>query len=155
MNQAVLEKAKELAAVIAQSPEYITMRATEDAAGQDENLSVLFDRYNALRSQVEEETMKKEPNFDAIGDLSRDLETVQEEIKKQPMYMALQGARKQFSEMGETREALPAYFTAEDMIEFATGKMTATKITNYKMQFMIVSHNLEMNDRNWLELFDV
>ena len=99
MNQAVLEKAKELAAVIAQSPEYITMRATEDAAGQDENLSVLFDRYNALRSQVEEETMKKEPNFDAIGDLSRDLETVQEEIKKQPMYMALQGARKQFSEM--------------------------------------------------------
>ena len=59
------------------------------------------------------------------------------------------------SEMGETREDLPAYFTAEDMIEFATGKMTATKITNYKMQFMIVSHNLEMNDRNWLELFDV
>ena len=58
------------------------------------------------------------------------------------------------AEMGETREALPAYFTAEDMIEFATGKMTATKITNYKMQFMVVSHNLEMNDRNWLELFD-
>lgn len=59
------------------------------------------------------------------------------------------------AEMGETREALPAYFTAEDMIEFATGKMTATKITNYKMQFMVVSHNLEMNDRNWLELFYV
>jgi hypothetical protein len=59
------------------------------------------------------------------------------------------------AEMGESRSALPAYFTAEDMIEFATGKLTATKITKYQMQFMIVSHNLEMNDRNWLELFDV
>ena len=58
------------------------------------------------------------------------------------------------AEMGETREALPAYFTAEDMIEFATGKMTATKITKYEMQFMVVSHNLSANDRNWLELFD-
>ncbi len=57
------------------------------------------------------------------------------------------------AEMGESRSALPAYFTAEDMIEFATGKLTATKITKYQMQFMIVSHNLEMNDRNWLELF--
>ena len=59
------------------------------------------------------------------------------------------------SEMGETRSALPAYFTAEYMIEFATGKLTATKITKYEMQFMVVSHNLEMNDRNWAELFDV
>ena len=58
------------------------------------------------------------------------------------------------AEMGESRSALPAYFTAEDMIEFATGKLTATKITKYQMQFMVVSHNLEMNDRNWLELFD-
>ena len=58
------------------------------------------------------------------------------------------------AEMGESRSALPAYFTAEDMIEFATGKLTATKITKYQMQFMIVSHNLEMNDRNWLELFN-
>ena len=58
------------------------------------------------------------------------------------------------AEMGETREALPAYFTAEDMIEFATGKMTATKITKYEMQFMVVSHNLSANDRNWAELFD-
>jgi len=58
------------------------------------------------------------------------------------------------AEMGETRESLPAYFTAEDMIEFATGKMTATKITKYEMQFMVVSHNLSANDRNWAELFD-
>ena len=41
MSQQVIEKAKELAGVIAQSPEYITMRATEDAAGQEEALQAL------------------------------------------------------------------------------------------------------------------
>ena len=45
MSQAVIDKAKELAAIIAQSPEYITMRATEDAAGQDEQLQELFKQY--------------------------------------------------------------------------------------------------------------
>lgn len=99
MNQDVIEKAQELARLIARSPEYITMRATEDAAAQDEALTGLFQAYNAVRSQVEEETMKKEPDFDAIGELSRQLETAQEQIKSQPMYQALQSARKGFSEM--------------------------------------------------------
>ena len=53
MNQSVIEKARELASVIAKSPEYISLRATEDAAAQDQSLSALMDQYNALRSQVE------------------------------------------------------------------------------------------------------
>lgn len=99
MNQSVIEKARELASVIAQSPEYISLRATEDAAAQDQSLSALMDQYNALRSQVEEETMKKEPDFERIGSLSRDLSDVQDQVKAQPMYQALQSARKQFSDM--------------------------------------------------------
>ena len=99
MNEAVMNKAKELAQLIAQSPEYITMRATEDAANQDEELVKLFERYNAVRSDVEKETMEKEPSFDRIGDLSRDLDAVQQEIKQQPMYQALQSARRSFSQM--------------------------------------------------------
>lgn len=99
MNQSVIEKARELASVIAKSPEYISLRATEDAAAQDQSLSALMDQYNALRSQVEEETMKKEPDFDRIGSLSRDLSDVQDQVKAQPMYQALQSARKQFSDM--------------------------------------------------------
>ncbi|MBR1585969.1 MAG: YlbF family regulator [Clostridia bacterium] len=99
MSQQVIDKAKELAQIIALSPEYITMRATEDAAGQDEALAALFDSYNDLRAQVEKLSMEKEPDFDAIGDLSRDLETVQDQIRAQPMYAALQTARRGFSEM--------------------------------------------------------
>lgn len=111
MNESVLNKARELASVIAASPEYITMRATEDAATQDEALADAFGRYNDIHNQIERLTLMKEPDFDKIGDLTRDLDAVQEEIKAQPLYTALQGARKNFSDMmasvnGELSKAL-------------------------------------------------
>ena len=99
MSQSVIDKAKELAGVIAQSPEYITMRATEDAAGQDEILTALFAQYDEIHRQVEEVTLQANPDFDKMGALTRELEDVQEKIKAQPMYQALQGARKAFSAM--------------------------------------------------------
>ena len=64
MSQAVIEKAKELAGIIAQSPEYITMRATEDAAGQDEGLQELFKQYDSIHRDIEDATLKNEPDFD-------------------------------------------------------------------------------------------
>ena len=99
MSQAVIDKAKELAAIIAQSPEYITMRATEDAAGQDEQLQELFKQYDSIHRDIEDATLKNEPDFDKIGSLTRDLDTVQQQIKAQPLYQALQQARKGFSDM--------------------------------------------------------
>ncbi len=109
MSQAVIDKAKELASIIAQSPEYITMRATEDAAGQDETLQELLKQYDSIHRDVEDETLKKEPNFDRIGTLTRDLDTVQQQIKAQPMYQALQQARKGFSDMmGQVNAELSA-----------------------------------------------
>lgn len=99
MSLNVINKAKELAGVIAQSPEYITLRATEDAATQDEALTRYFARYHEIHSQIEEETLKKEPDFDRIGDLSRELEEAQEQLKQQPMYQALQSARRAFTGM--------------------------------------------------------
>ena len=99
MSQAVIEKAKELAGVIAQSPEYITMRATEDAAGQDTQLQELFKKYDGIHREIEEITLKKEPDFDQMDALARELEEVHEQIKAMPMYQALQSARKQFSDM--------------------------------------------------------
>ena len=99
MSQQVIDKAKELAGVIAQSPEYITMRATEDAAGQEETLQELFKKYDGIHRDIEEITLRKEPDFDQMDALARELEEVQQQIKAQPMYQALQTARKQFSDM--------------------------------------------------------
>ena len=99
MSQQVIDKAKELAAIIAQSPEYIAMRATEDAAGQDETLKEMFRQYDSIHRDIEEATLKNDPDFDKIGSLTRDLDEVQQQIKAQPLYQALQQARKGFSDM--------------------------------------------------------
>ena len=99
MSQAVIDKAKELANIIALSPEYIAMRATEDAAGQDGTLQELFKQYDSIHREIEDVTLKKEPDFDKIGSLTRDLDDVQQQIKAQPLYQALQQARKGFSDM--------------------------------------------------------
>lgn len=107
MSQQVTDKAKELAGVIAQSPEYITMRATEDAAGQDEQLQALFKKYDGIHREIEEITLKKEPDFDQMDALARELEEVQQKIKAVPMYQALQSARKAFSDMmGQVNQEL-------------------------------------------------
>ena len=109
MSQQVIDKAKELAGVIAQSPEYITMRATEDAAGQEETLQELFKKYDGIHRDIEEITLRKEPDFDQMDALARELEEVQQQIKAQPMYQALQSARKQFSDMmGQVNAELSA-----------------------------------------------
>ncbi len=99
MSQAVTDKARELAGVIAQSPEYVAMRATEDAAGQDGHLVALFEKYDGIHRDIEEITLKKEPDFAQRDALARELEEIQQQIKAMPMYQALQAARKQFSDM--------------------------------------------------------
>ena len=99
MSMNVISKAKELAQVIAQSPEYIALRATEDAATQDEALAAYVARYQEIHHQIEEETLRKEPDFEKIGDLSREMEEAQELLRQQPMYQALQGARRTFNAM--------------------------------------------------------
>ena len=107
MSQPVIDKAKELANIIAQSPEYIAMRATEDAAGQDEALKEMFRQYDSIHRDIEEATLKNEPDFDRIGALTRDLDDVQQQIKAQPLYQALQQARKGFSDMmGQVNQEL-------------------------------------------------
>ncbi len=99
MSQSVLDKAQELALLIAQSPEYISMRAAEDAAAQDEAIAEAFGRYNDLHQQVERLSMQPEPDFDQIGALSREMEEVQREIQSLPLAQAMQSARKGFTDM--------------------------------------------------------
>ncbi len=56
--------------------------------------------------------------------------------------------------LGQTREALPEYFTAEDMFSFAVANgMTAAQIAELALQFQTISLNLLQNNRNWEELF--
>lgn len=99
MSQAVIEKAKELALLIAQSPEFISMRAAEDAAAQDDAIADAFGRYNDLHQQMERMSMQETPDFDQMGAISREMEEVQKEIQALPLAQAMQNARQGFSDM--------------------------------------------------------
>lgn len=99
MNQSVIEKAQELASVIAKSPEFISMRASEDAATQDEAMVEAFGRYHELHHQIEEISMQENPDFDKMGALTHEMETVQAEIQNMPLAKAMQQAQQNFAAM--------------------------------------------------------
>jgi cell fate (sporulation/competence/biofilm development) regulator YlbF (YheA/YmcA/DUF963 family) len=93
MNQSVIEKAQELAQVIAKSPEFISMRASEDAASQDEAMTEAFGRYQEVHQKIEELSMQENPDFEKMGELSREMETIQAEIQNMPLAKAMQQAQ--------------------------------------------------------------
>lgn len=99
MNQAVIEKSQELAQLIAQSTEFISMRAAEEAAAQDEAMAELFGRYNELHQQIEQLSLAENPDFDQMGALTREMETVQEQLQAMPLAKAMQQARQGFTAM--------------------------------------------------------
>ncbi len=99
MNENVIKKAQELAAIISESDEYIAMRVAEDAATKDEQLTNTFMEYEEKRSQMEKLTMQDNPDYDQMGALSRELEQIQEKFNTYPMAKALQVARKGFTDM--------------------------------------------------------
>ncbi len=99
MNTTVLEKARELAAALSTSTEFIKMRACEDAAAQDEGLVSLYAQYSEKRQQVEEITMNASPDYEQMGALSRELDEIQETIHAMPLAIAMRSAREDFSAM--------------------------------------------------------
>lgn len=99
MNSAIIEKSRELGQLIAASPEFISMRATEDAAAQDETMAERFGRYNDLHQQIERLSMQENPDFDQMGALNREMEAVQEELQQLPLAQAMQNARQGFSSL--------------------------------------------------------
>lgn len=99
MTQAVILKAQELAQEIARSPEYIAMRAAEDAASQDEAIVAAVAHYNELHQQIEDISLQESPDFDQMGALTREIEAVQEEIQALPLAAAMRAARQDFTSM--------------------------------------------------------
>lgn len=99
MNASVLLKAQELAQEIAKSPEYIAMRAAEDAASQDEALAQAASHYSELHQQLEDISMQENPDFDQMGALTREMEEVQQQLQALPLAAAMRSARQDFMAM--------------------------------------------------------
>lgn len=99
MDQNVIAKAKELALAIASSQEFIVMRATEDAASQDEAMAEAFGKYQELHQEIEACTSMETPDFDRMAKIDAEMKQIQQEMQQLPMAQAMQQARKGFTDM--------------------------------------------------------
>ena len=75
------------------------MRAAEEAAAKDDAIADAFGRYNDLHQQIERISMQETPDFDKMGELTREMESVQEQIQEMPLAKAMQRARGLFTEL--------------------------------------------------------
>ncbi len=99
MDKNVMEKAKELALAIASSQEFIIMRATEDAATQDEQMAAAFAKYEELHQEIEACTAMETPDFERMAKIDEEMKQVQQEMQALPMAQNMQKARKGFTDM--------------------------------------------------------
>ena len=99
MNDAVMQKAKELARLIRFSPEYICMMAAMDAAAGEEALEALSREYDEKRRAVEDMTLADEPDYEQIMAASRELEELRSQYNAHPLAQAVNKSRREFNEM--------------------------------------------------------
>ena len=99
MSENVMQKAQALANALRFSPEFIMMRAAEDAANQDEQLTKLYAEYEQKRAVVEEMTLKDDPDYEDLMARTRELEELQARYAEHPLAKAVKQSRQDFSAM--------------------------------------------------------
>ncbi len=99
MNEAVMQKAKELAQLIRYSPEYICMMAAQEAAAGEEALEAISREYDDKRRAVEDMTLADEPDYEQIMAGSRELEELRKKYNAHPLAQAVNQSRRDFNEM--------------------------------------------------------
>lgn len=102
MTEKVLIKARELAAAIAESTEFIAMRVAEQTVENDEAATQLFARYAEKKQELENVTCQEDPNFEKMGELTRELDAIKEELQSLPSAESAQVARNYFAKMMQT-----------------------------------------------------
>ena len=99
MSENVMQKAQELANALRFSPEFILMRAAEDAANQDPYLTGLYAQYEQLRAEVEQLTLQDDPDYEEMKARTRELEELQNQYNEHPLAKAVKQSRNDFAAM--------------------------------------------------------
>ena len=99
MSDNVMQKARALAEALRFSPEFILMRAAEDAANQDEQLTVLYTEYEQKRAEVEQLAVQDDPDYEEMKARTRELEELQAQYNEHPLAKAVKQSRNNFAAM--------------------------------------------------------
>ena len=97
MNETVMNKARELASLLRYSPEYICMKAAEEAASREESLLEFSRLYDEKRREVEDMTLEDSPDYEKIMAATRELEQLREQYSAHPLAQAVIKSRKDFA----------------------------------------------------------
>ena len=99
MSENVIQKARELANALRFSPEFILMRAAEDAANQDEYLTNIYQEYEQKRAEVEQLAVQDDPDYEAMKARTHELEELQAQYNDHPLAKAVKQSRNDFAAM--------------------------------------------------------
>ena len=99
MSENVMQKAQALANALRFSPEFIMMRAAEDAANQDEYLTGMYTKYEQKRAEVEQLATQDDPDYEQMKAKTHELEELQAEYYEHPLAKAVKQSRNDFAAM--------------------------------------------------------
>ena len=99
MSDNVMQKAKALADALRFSPEFILMRAAEDAANQDEYLTSIYMEYERKRAEVEQLTLQDDPDYEEMKARTHELEELQAQYNEHPLAKVVKQSRNDFAAM--------------------------------------------------------
>ena len=99
MSENVMQKAKALAEALRFSPEFILMRAAEDAANQDEYLTNIYQEYDQKRAEVEQLAVQDDPDYEDMKARTHELEELQAQYNDHPLAKAVKQSRNDFAAM--------------------------------------------------------
>lgn len=92
----ILEKARELGEMLAESAEFTRMVELEQGAMESADITDLYGEYTDLQEQMEAIALE-EGGSAAADDLRREIEGIEERLSSQPELRALEAARSGFN----------------------------------------------------------
>lgn len=114
----ILEKARELGQLIANSEEFQKMNKLEETASSNPEVSDLYTQYADLRDQIAAADMEEDADDEALDTMMDQAQELEERINRHPGILELNLARLSFNQMMDrVNRALQAQLTGEDEFE--------------------------------------
>ena len=114
----ILEKARELGQLIAQSETFLNLNQLEDQLAQNPEVADLYAQYADLRDQIAEKEMEEDVSEETLDALEAEADRIQARIARHDSMAEVNQARLGFNRlMDSINRALQAQLTGED--EFA------------------------------------
>jgi len=99
MNEQIMQAARQLGELIAQSKEYLAMQRAETVALDDKAMQAQYHAYTQTRQQLQDLLSEEAPDHTKIGELSSEVDRLQQELQAVGSMQSLNHARAAFAQL--------------------------------------------------------